>query len=136
MQAHFARKATRLMRTVLNLSAVLTCGVLAGLCGLIQGEPSRAASVSGAALIAGATHLSDDAIVPVRKSGSVEAHFAAANTTHDGHLTREQALQGDWTRVARHFDEIDTGHKGWVSVDEIHTYNKSHGRHRKESGAS
>lgn len=123
------------MRTVLNISAVLACGLLAGICGLIQGEPSRAASVSASALLAtgAAAHAGDPAIVTVRKSGGgVEAHFAAANTTHDGHLTREQALQGDWPRVARHFDEIDTDHRGWISVEQIHAFNKSHAHHRKE----
>ncbi|MCQ8277333.1 hypothetical protein NFI95_02565 [Acetobacteraceae bacterium KSS8] len=126
------------MRSLLNISAVLACGMLAGVCGLIQGQPSRAASVSGATLLAGsgAMRPAQDAIIPVRRAGSVEAHFAAANITHDGHLTRDQALQSDWSRVARHFDEIDTDHKGWITVEQIHAYNKSHVHHRKEVGAS
>jgi hypothetical protein len=120
------------MRVVLSVSAVLTCGLLASLSSLVQSAPSKAASFSVAAVASDAAAVRSTPapdVIEIRKSGSVEAHFAAANTTHDGHLTRDQALKVDWTRVLHHFDDIDTGHNGWVTVGEIHAYNQSHRKH-------
>ncbi len=50
--------------------------------------------------------------------------FANANTTHDGHLTLEQAKAGDPT-VARHFDAIDKDKKGYVTQADIRGYYKT-----------
>ncbi len=122
------------MRVVHTLGAVVACGLIAGLSGVLQSRPTRAAAYSAPTTINSAPNRGA-AIVEIGRSGSVEAHFAAANTTHDGHLTREQALQADWPKVARHFDEIDTEHRGWVSVAQIHQYNKSHHKHRKTQPA-
>lgn len=120
------------MRVVHTLGAVVACGLIAGLSGLLQSAPSHAASYAVSQTIASSPAVGlGSGLVEIGRSGSVEAHFAAANTTHDGHLTREQALQADWPKVARHFDEIDTEQKGWVSVAQIHQYNKSHHKHRK-----
>ena len=118
------------MRMVLNISAVLLCGALAGLSSLVQSAPSRAASVTTTM----STTLSNPAD-PIdfqgrHPVGSVEAHFAAANTTRDGHLTRQQVEQADWPRVAKHFSEIDTDNKGWISAEQIHAFNRSHHKHR------
>ncbi len=118
------------MRMVLNISAVLVCGALAGLSSLAQSVPSRAASVT-TTLPSILSRQADPNDVPVRHvAGSVEAHFAAANTTHDGHLTRQQAELADWPRVAKHFSEIDTDNKGWISAEQIHAFNRSHHKHR------
>ncbi|HEY1932758.1 MAG TPA: hypothetical protein VGG99_12150 [Acetobacteraceae bacterium] len=54
---------------------------------------------------------------------SWQQRFAAANTTHDGHLTQEQAKAGDLT-IARHFTQIDTGNKGYVTQDDIAAWHK------------
>ena len=118
------------MRMVLNISAVLLCGSLAGLSALAQSAPSRAASVSGSTSVARLLAADPSRIEAGHASGSVEAHFAAANTTHDGHLTRQQAELADWPRVARHFDEIDTEHRGWITAAEIHAFNRTHHKHR------
>lgn len=118
------------MRMVLNISAVLLCGALAGLSSLAQSAPSRAASVANA-LPGAPSHPVDPGEVQVRHTaGGVEAHFAAANTTHDGHLTRQQAELADWPRVAKHFGEIDTDNKGWITAEQIHAFNRSHHKHR------
>ena len=68
------------------------------------------------------------------RRGSWEQHFAAANTTHDGHLTLEQAGSG-YITVARHFSAIDTGHKGYVTLDDIRAWHKTQreARHRNDS---
>ncbi len=118
------------MRMVLNISAVLLCGTLAGLSSLAQSAPSRAASVT-TTLPPMLSQQADPSNVQLRHVvGSVEAHCAAANTAHDGHLTRQQVEQADWPRVAKHFSEIDTDNKGWISAGQIHAFNRSHHKHR------
>jgi len=64
--------------------------------------------------------------------------FEQANTTHDGHLTLDQAKTG-MKSVARHFDAIDKDHKGYVTEADIHAYYKAmraaaHSRHASEAG--
>ncbi len=45
--------------------------------------------------------------------------FAAANSTHDGCLTRGQALNGRLFGVLQSFDDIDTSKRGCVTLDQI-----------------
>lgn len=56
-----------------------------------------------------------------RMLAQLQSRFAAANTTHDGKLTREQAQTG-MPRVAQHFDEIDTQHAGFVTLAQIEDF--------------
>jgi hypothetical protein len=51
----------------------------------------------------------------------LEKRFAAANTTRDGKLTREQAATG-MPMVASHFDAIDTQHTGYVTLSRIEDF--------------
>lgn len=53
---------------------------------------------------------------------SLQQRFEAANTSHDGHLTKEQASTAKWSYVDKHFDAIDKDHKGYVTVEEIQGY--------------
>jgi hypothetical protein len=53
-------------------------------------------------------------------------HFAAANTLHDGHLTKDQATAAKWSYVTKHFDAMDADKKGFVTVDDIHAYAAAH----------
>lgn len=72
---------------------------------------------------------------PVRHHrGGWEQRFAQANTSHDGHLTLAQAKGGYFT-VARHFNQIDTGHKGYVTLDDIRAWHKQlrEARHRRSA---
>ncbi len=65
---------------------------------------------------------------------SMQQRFDAANTTHDGKLTLEQAKAG-MPRVARHFSAIDKDNKGYVTIDEIHEYNSAqHKAHQHHAG--
>jgi hypothetical protein len=48
--------------------------------------------------------------------------FAAANTTHDGRLTQEQAQAAGLHGIARHFQEIDRDRKGYVTMEDIHEW--------------
>jgi hypothetical protein len=50
-----------------------------------------------------------------------EQHFAQANTAHDGHLTLEEA-KGGFGLVAKHFDDIDVDHKGYVTENDIRAW--------------
>jgi hypothetical protein len=47
-------------------------------------------------------------------------HFDSANTTHDGHLTLDQAKTARWTAVVRRFDKMDADHKGYVTPQDIY----------------
>ena len=53
------------------------------------------------------------------------AKFEAANTTHDGRLTLDQAQAGGMRGVARHFNEIDADHKGYVTLQDIHAWRQA-----------
>jgi hypothetical protein len=46
------------------------------------------------------------------------SRFAAADTDHDGKLTRSEAQAG-MPRVASHFDQIDSSHLGYVTLEQI-----------------
>lgn|SRR5579872_3843653 len=62
--------------------------------------------------------------------GALSQRFDAANVTHDGRLTRQQA-QAAMPRVARNFDAIDVDRKGYVTLQEIQTFN-----HREQAAGS
>ncbi len=53
---------------------------------------------------------------------TLQQRFDAANTTHDGHLTKEQATTAKWRYVVSHFAAMDSGSKGYVTVAEIHEF--------------
>ncbi len=55
---------------------------------------------------------------------TLQARFNGANTSHDGHLTLEQAQAG-MPAVARNFAAIDSGNKGYVTVEDIRAYNQA-----------
>jgi len=61
-----------------------------------------------------------DPAAPKRMGG--RARFEAANVTHDGKLTREQAEQAHWIGLVRHFDDIDRDKKGYVTLQDLHEY--------------
>lgn len=48
--------------------------------------------------------------------------FNAANTTGDGRLTLDQAQAANLPMIVRHFDEIDTQHKGYVTLADIRAW--------------
>jgi len=52
----------------------------------------------------------------------MQQRFDGANTTHDGHLTRAQAEAANWGYVTKHFDLMDSTHKGYVTVADVHAY--------------
>jgi hypothetical protein len=66
-----------------------------------------------------------DAHAPKAAHGRMtwQQHFAQANTTHDGHLTLDQAQAG-YPTLAKHFTEIDAGGKGFVTEDDVKAWHK------------
>ncbi len=50
-----------------------------------------------------------------------EQHFTQADLAHDGHLTMEEAKSG-FPLVAKHFDDIDVDHKGYVTTNDIRAW--------------
>jgi hypothetical protein len=48
-----------------------------------------------------------------------QAKFAAANTTHDGHLTLAQAQAAGMQPIVANFTAIDTAHRGYVTFNDI-----------------
>ncbi len=60
-----------------------------------------------------------------RARRTYQARFDAANITHDGHLTLEQARAGRMIAVARDFAAIDTTQKGYVTMDDIKAHRRA-----------
>ena len=61
------------------------------------------------------------ALTPPMTPAQRVARFEAADTDHDGLLSREEAAAG-LPRVARHFDEIDLTGSGRVSFSQIEAH--------------
>jgi hypothetical protein len=59
---------------------------------------------------------------PFNRRQPLVQRFAEANTTHDGHLTLDQANAARWFYIEKNFSAIDKDHKGYVSVDDIRGY--------------
>ncbi len=103
--------------TAVTLMLTLVASIASG-----PGHPARATSAPAQA----------EAIweQPHRHYASLAEHFVAANVSHDGRLTIDQAGRAGWARIVRHFGEIDTDRLGFVTADQIHAYNigQRHGR--------
>jgi hypothetical protein len=55
---------------------------------------------------------------------TLDERFTKANTTHDGHLTLEQAKAG-YPTLVRHFTDIDAAKNGYVTEDGIRAWQKA-----------
>jgi hypothetical protein len=75
-----------------------------------------------------------------RPSGPPAGHmgsrqrFEAANTTHDGRLTMDQAQAASWRPIARNFQAIDRDHKGYVTMQDIKEWHRA--RHAAKAAAA
>jgi hypothetical protein len=63
---------------------------------------------------------------------AMDQKFTSANTTHDGHLTEDQAKTG-YPAMARHFAAIDATKKGYITEDDIRTWEKAERERRHEA---
>ena len=59
------------------------------------------------------------------RQGRARARFEAANTTHDGKLTLDQAKAANMVRIVRNFDAIDAQHRGYVTMQDIAAYRRA-----------
>jgi hypothetical protein len=66
-----------------------------------------------------------------QQGDGLSQNFAAANLTHDGRLTREQAAAG-MPLVAQDFDAIDIDHKGYVTLPEVRAFAAQQGGERAQ----
>ncbi len=73
---------------------------------------------------------------PHRARRTLAQQFEEANTTHDGHLTLEQARAGHMNAVVRDFDAIDTAKRGYVTLDDIRAFRKQRRAARRAARAS
>jgi hypothetical protein len=53
---------------------------------------------------------------------TAQQRFDAANTTHDGKLTKEQAQAAHMTSTVKNWDAIDKDKKGYVTMDDMKAY--------------
>jgi hypothetical protein len=60
---------------------------------------------------------------PTHNHQTMPQRFEQANTSHDGHLTLDQAKAG-YKSIVRHFSEIDRDKKGYITQDDIRAYYK------------
>ncbi len=62
---------------------------------------------------------------PTHRRRTMQERFDAANTTHDGHLTLEQARAGRMNAVVRDYAAIDTAKRGYVTMDDIKAHRRA-----------
>ncbi len=78
--------------------------------------------------------FADDAPPPKPTHMTWVERFTQANTTHDGHMTLDQAKVG-YKTVARHFRDIDTVGKGFVTENDIRAWHALERAARHGQGA-
>jgi hypothetical protein len=79
--------------------------------------------------------LSASAQTPPQKE-TFRDKFAAANTTHDGCLTLQQASAGGLNDVVKQFAQIDVAKHGCVTLAEIRTYRQALNAQRRQPPAA
>jgi hypothetical protein len=79
-------------------------------------------SLAVSSVPAGAADLPKACAAPAHPARQTrEQHFSGANLAHDGHLTAAEA-KGGYADVARHFEDIDVEHKGYVTENDIRAW--------------
>lgn len=86
----------------------------------ISGVPACAATIASSRP-ASSKPASPDAAAARHSRQTWEQHFVQANAAHDGHLTPEEARDG-FPLVARHFEDIDADHKGYVTQNDLRAW--------------
>jgi hypothetical protein len=105
------------MRWTLVVAMLLTAGAVQAQTPLTGTTGAPLASPA----VVGPTPAAAKPAAPPRRGRTLQERFDEANTTHDGHLTPEQA-RAKMPAVARDFTEIDKDHKGYVTVDDIRAH--------------
>ncbi|WP_028221304.1 EF-hand domain-containing protein [Paraburkholderia oxyphila] len=74
-----------------------------------------------------ATSMATSAFAQDARMQQLQSRFEAADTNHDGKLTKAEAQAG-MPLVAKNFDQIDATHKGYVTLDDIAQFAKKRGQ--------
>ena len=75
-------------------------------------------------------------MTPEQREQRMAERFNTADTNHDGKLSLDEAKAG-LPMVARNFDQIDTGHTGSVTFEQLTAYAKAHqGQRRRGNGGN
>lgn len=98
-----------------SLSYQLRHGLI--LCALAASATALAQNAQGTQGTLDARHAPADMGAMKQK---FEARFAAADTDHDGKLSKKEAEA--MPRIAKVFDQIDDGHTGYVTAPQIEAY--------------
>ena len=96
-----------------------------------------AGSLAGAValLVATSIGLAQDAATPAQQNMRQQflKRFNAADSNGDGKLTRDEAKSG-MPGVYKHFDDIDSAKKGYVTVEDIAEYGAQRRAAKKGAG--
>ncbi len=97
----------------------------------VKAEAASPAPAAGAMMSSMAPEKMPMAGQMGKKGSGMQAKFDAANTTHDGKLTKEQAQAAHMKGIVKNFDKVDADHKGYVTLEDINAYHKA--MHSKKS---
>ncbi len=89
------------------------------------GAPTTTAPAAPAVATPAKPAAAKPAVKPKPAVQTDDQRFEAANTTHDGKLTKDQATKAKWRTVTRAFTAIDKDKKGYVTLEDIKAYNAS-----------
>ncbi len=85
--------------------------------------PAAAAPAPSAApAVAAPSKPAKQASATSHKRMTAQERFDAANTTHDGHLTKDQAHAAHMYSTVKNWDAIDKDKKGYVTMDDMKAY--------------
>jgi len=74
-------------------------------------------------------------MTPEQRAQRMTERFNAADTNHDGKLSLDEAKAG-MPMAARHFDEIDSGHAGAITLEQMNAYAQAHMGQRQHGGGN
>ena len=105
------------IRQLLRASALISG--LAAAPAVAQTDPAPSQPAPSQDAISGTRHFLD--------------RFNAANTSHDGRLTLQQAQAAHMSWIIRNFSAIDAQHKGYVTVQDVVDYRQRLRAHGSET---
>ena len=109
---------------------ILAAGLLLSTAAFAQTTPATTPTTTAPAATAPAATPAKPAVAkpaakPKAATPTDDQRFEAANLTHDGKLTKDQATKAKWRTVTRAFTAIDKDKKGYVTLEDIKAYNAS-----------
>lgn len=102
---------------------ILAAGLLLSTAALAQTTPTTTTTAPAATSPAKPAVTKPTTAKPKAPTLTDDQRFEAANTTHDGKLTKDQASKAKWRTVTRNFSAIEKDKKGYVSLEDIKAYN-------------